>query len=123
MKMSWRALGPAAVFLTSGTLHFVKPAVFRAIVPPQFGDAATLVAISGVAELAGGIGLLYGPTRRPAAYGLIALLLAVWPANWYMAIAADRYAGIAPAWVLWARVPLQIPLIWWVVNASRVDPR
>jgi len=123
MKISWRALGPAALFLASGTMHFVKPAVFRAIVPPQLGHAATLVAISGAAELAGGFGLLYGPTRRPAAYGLIALLVAVWPANWYMAVAAERYAGLAPAWVLWARVPLQIPLIWWVANASRVDPR
>jgi uncharacterized membrane protein len=123
MKMSWRALGPAALFLTSGTLHFTKPDVFRAIVPPHVGDAAALVAISGAAELAGGLGLLIGPTRRPAAYGLIALLIAVWPANWYMAIGAERYAGLAPAWVLWARVPLQIPLIWWVLNASRVEPR
>jgi uncharacterized membrane protein len=119
MKLPWRAIGPAALFLTSGTLHFARPALFRAIVPPQFGHEVELVAISGVAEIAGGLGLLYGPTRRPAAYGLVALLLAVWPANWYMAIVAGRYAAVAPAWLLWARVPLQVPLIWWVIGAAR----
>jgi uncharacterized membrane protein len=46
-------------------------------------------------------------------------LLAVWPANWYMAIVAGRYAAVAPAWLLWARVPLQVPLIWWVIGAAR----
>ena len=117
MKVPWRALGPAAIFLTSGSFHFARPAMFRAIVPPALGHAAELVAISGAAELAGGIGLLFPATRRPAAYGLIALALAVWPANVYMALAADRFATLAPAWVLWARVPLQVPLILWIANA------
>ena len=123
MKVSWNAVGPAALFLASGTMHFIKPEIFRAIVPPAFGHEAELVAISGAAEVAGGIGLLVAPTRRAAAYGLTALLLAVWPANWYMALTAERYAALAPAWALWARVPLQVPLIWWVLSASRADRR
>jgi len=117
MKIPWRALGPAALFLTSGTLHFARPDVFRSIVPPQLGHASALVAISGAAELAGGLGLLIPATRRPAAYGLVALALAVWPANISMALNAGRFASVAPAWVIWARVPLQIPLIWWIVSA------
>jgi uncharacterized membrane protein len=121
MRLSWRALGPAAIFLASGSLHFARPDVFRAIVPPQLGHDADLVAISGAAELAGGLGLLYPPTRRAAAYGLVALCVAVWPANWYMAIAASRFANLAPAWVLWARVPLQLPLIWWILRVSRPE--
>ena len=83
----------------------------------MFGHDAELVAISGAAELAGGLGLLIPQTRSAAAYGLIALCLAVWPANWYMALAADRYATLAPAWALWARVPLQLPLMWWILAA------
>ncbi len=93
--------------------------MYRAIVPPQFGSAEALVAISGVAEFAGGVGLLLQPTRRAAGIGLILLCVAVWPANWYMAIVADRFAKVAPAWVLWARVPLQVPLILWIERISR----
>jgi uncharacterized membrane protein len=122
MRFPWRAIGPAAIFLASGTLHFARPTIFRDIVPPAFGHADALVAISGAAELLGGAGLLFAPTRRPAAYGLIALCVAVWPANWYMALAAERFAGVAPAWVLWARVPLQLPLIAWIAAAIPRSP-
>jgi uncharacterized membrane protein len=114
-----RTILPALLFITSGTLHFVRPALFTSIVPPAFGHASALVAISGAAELAGGIGLLVPATRNAAGIGLIALLIAVWPANWYMALAAERFADVAPAWVLWLRVPVQIPLIWWVAIARR----
>ncbi len=93
--------------------------MFRSIVPPLLGHNDAVVAISGVAELAGGLGLLIPQTRRAAGIGLIALLVAVWPANWYMAFEAAQFAKLAPAWVLWLRVPLQIPLIWWVERASR----
>ena len=51
--------------------------------------------------------------------GLIVLLVAVWPANIYMAIAADHFTTVAPAWVIWLRVPLQLLLIWWVAAARR----
>jgi len=110
---------PAVLFLTTGALHFLRPALFLSIVPPQLGHVDALVAISGAAELAGGIGLLVPATRSAAGIGLIVLLVAVWPANWYMALAAGRFAGVAPAWVIWLRVPLQLPLIWWVAIARR----
>lgn len=106
------------MFLTSGTGHLTHPEIFTSIVPPQLGHANLLVAISGVAELAGGIGLLIPAKRRAAAIGLIALLIAVWPANIYMAIEAAHFASVAPAWVIWLRVPLQLLLIWWVVCAA-----
>jgi uncharacterized membrane protein len=69
--------------------------------------------------LAGGIGLLVPATRNAAGIGLIALLVAVWPANWYMALTAHDFAAVAPAWLLWLRVPIQLPLIWWVATARR----
>jgi len=109
----------AALFLTSGTLHFVRPRLFEAIVPPQLGDPRALVALSGAAEIAGALGLLIPQTRRAAGLGLIALLLAVWPANIFMALEAERFRRVAPAWLLWARVPLQLALIGWVERVSR----
>jgi len=121
MRYVLRVLLPALLFLTTGTLHFLHPADYTSIVPPQFGHAALLVTISGVAELAGGLGLLIPATRNAAAIGLIALLIAVWPANWYMALEAPRFAAVAPAWVIWLRVPLQLLLIWWVAAARRFN--
>ena len=104
-------------------MHFVRPATYEAIVPTQLGHAGVLVAISGLAEIAGGLGLMIPRTRRAAGIGLIALLVAVWPANWYMALEAPRFAAIAPAWVWWARVPLQVLLLWWVAWAVRPEKR
>ena len=67
------------------------PGPYRQIVPPSFGDPARLVAISGVAEVAGGLGVLLPRTRRLAGLGLIALLVAVFPANVYMARNPERF--------------------------------
>jgi len=107
-------LAASALFLASGTLHFVKPEMFRQIVPPALPNAAALVAISGAAEIAGAIGLSLPATRRSAALGLVALLFAVFPANVYMALAHERFARLAPAWILFARLPLQAVLVAWV---------
>ncbi len=113
------AVVTGVLFVAAGALHFVRPVMYQKIVPPQFGHASELVAISGIAEIAGGVGLMLPPTRRAAGLVLVALLLAVWPANIYMAVDAGRFASVAPAWALWARVPLQIGLIWWVERVSR----
>jgi uncharacterized membrane protein len=117
--MQLRSAIPGVLFIAAGAVHFVRPGMYERIVPPQFGHASELVAISGLAEIAGGAGLLFAPTRRAAGIGLIALLLAVWPANIYMAVEADRFAKISPAWALWSRVPLQLVLMWWIERASR----
>lgn len=114
-----RATITGVLFIAAGAVHFIRPAMYERIVPPQLGHAPELVAISGIAEIAGGLGLMIPRTRRAAAWGLIALLVAVWPANIYMAFEANRFAAVAPAWLLWARVPLQIALIWWVARISR----
>jgi uncharacterized membrane protein len=120
LRFLFRIGAPAALFLASGTGHLTHPEIFTSIVPPQLGHADLLVAISGVAELAGGIGLLIPATRKAAATGLIVLLVAVWPANIYMAIDAGHFTSVAPAWVIWLRVPLQLLLIWWVAAAVKL---
>lgn len=109
----------AAIFVAAGTLHVLRPRVFDAIVPPYVPmppRAATL--ISGAAELAGGLGLLHPATRPAARWGLLALLLAVFPANVQMALQSEKFAPI-PAWALWARLPLQPLLMLWVWRAGR----
>jgi uncharacterized membrane protein len=80
--------------------------------------------MSGICECLGGIGVLISPLRRLAAAGLVALLLAVFPANLDMALHAGRYSDIAPAWVLYARLPLQLVLIawvWWAAGGTRAS--
>ena len=105
-----------AIFLTTGSLHFLTPKFFEQIVPPYLPNAGALVAISGVFEILGALGVLPARTRVAAGWGLIALLVAVFPANIYMATDAAKFPTI-PAWGLYARLPLQLFLIWWVYKS------
>ena len=107
----------AILFISAGTYHFVRPELYRQIIPPGFPAPELLVAVSGVAEIAGGLGLLLRPWRRAAGWGLIALLIAVFPANLYMAQHPGQF-HLAP-WLLWARLPFQAVFIAWVWFAVR----
>jgi uncharacterized membrane protein len=118
MKASRTAL--AAVFTFAGTLHFVRPRPYEAIVPPPFPKRES-VAISGVAEIAGALAVLHPATRPAGRWGLIALLLAVFPANVYMAVSPEKIPGMGnkiPRWALWARLPLQPLAMLWVWRAT-----
>jgi uncharacterized membrane protein len=88
--------------------HFIDPEPFLAIVPPALPGHAQLVFVSGLCEVAGGLGLLIPRVRRAAGWGLLALLLAVYPANIHMAL-NEVYLPDMPrqAWLLWARLPFQ----------------
>jgi uncharacterized membrane protein len=109
--------GLAAIFfLVAGLFHFLKPELYLQIMPPYLPAPQSLVAVSGVAEIAGGIGLLIRPVRRAAGWGLIALLIAVFPANIYMLQHPGQF-HFAP-WLLWARLPLQGIFIAWVWLAA-----
>lgn len=106
-------------FIGAGVNHFVMPRAYEAIVPPSMKDSAkSLVAISGVAEVAGGMGVLLPWTRRLAGLSLIALLAAVFPANLHMARESERFSRI-PRWALYARLPLQPLMMWWAWRATR----
>jgi uncharacterized membrane protein len=109
----------AAFFVASGVNHFVSPRFYRAIVPPSLRDRAKLVVeVSGVAEVLGGVGVLLPRTRRASGGGLIALLVAVFPANLYMAREPERFKKV-PRWALYARLPLQPLMMWWAWRATR----
>lgn len=108
----------AVVFLVSGVLHFLKPAMYVSIMPPWLPSPRALVLISGLCELVGAVGILVPATRVAAGWGLIALLVAVFPANIQMLL--NAHAAHAPAaWqaALVARLPLQAVLISWVYVA------
>lgn len=104
----------AVLFMLAGAMHFVIPQAYLRIMPPWLPSPLTLIAISGVAEMLGGVGLLIPFSRRLAAWGLVALLIAVLPANIYTATAHLPLPGVAgQSWLQWARIPLQLPLIYW----------
>jgi uncharacterized membrane protein len=111
----------AAVFyVAAGALHFIKPAPYLRSMPPYIPAHSAMVRISGAFEILGGLGLLLPATRRVAAFGLVALLIAVFPANIYMAVHPVEAGASAIASVLrWGRLPLQLVLVWWLLRCTR----
>ena len=118
LKTSLRLL-LAVVMIIAGALHFLAPVPYARIVPAALPAPLALVYLSGFFEILGGLGLLVAATRRWAAWGLVALYVAVFPANVNMAVHHIGFDG--PPWVLWARLPLQGVLIawaWWFTRSN-----
>src|SRR3954449_6832324 len=109
MPRARAALG--VTFLFAGALHFLKPRAYVAMMPRYLPKHRELVYASGVAEMAGGAGVLAG--RRAAGWWLIATLLAIFPANLEMAVHAKHFHRL-PEPLLWARLPVQALLVAWV---------
>jgi uncharacterized membrane protein len=104
--------GAGIFWIFAGTMHFVVPRSYEAIVPPRIAKwKKELVVISGVAEIAGGIAVLPESTKRGARWWLLATLAAVYPANVHMAVNSKDFARIPPA-ALWARLPVQFLFAW-----------
>jgi uncharacterized membrane protein len=100
--------------VTAGILHFATPDPFIKIVPGFLPFPAALVYISGVIEIALGIGLMVPNTQVLSAWGLIALFVAVYPANLNMAFNHIQLGSLPDAWWVHAiRLPLQGVLIAW----------
>jgi len=108
------------VYVAAGVNHFLSPRMYEGIMPDYLPAHHELVLLSGAAEIAGGVGVLMPRTRRAAAWGLVALLVAVMPANVWMVQHHERYPGI-PLWALWVRLPLQGVLVWWAWRYTRAD--
>ncbi|MEM6336554.1 MAG: DoxX family protein [Bacteroidota bacterium] len=106
----------AILFVAAGVYHFVNPAFYVRIMPDFLPAHETMVWLSGVFEILGGIGLLVPATRTFAAWGLIAMLLVFLLVHVPMALNPAAYG--VPAWALWLRIPLQFVLIWWIWRAA-----
>ena len=113
-------VGMGALYVVAGVGHFVATRVYMGIMPDYLPAHRELVLLSGVAEVAGGVGVLWPATRRAAAWGITALLVAVMPANVWMVQHPERWPGI-PVWALWLRLPLQGVLVWWAWLCTRRD--
>lgn len=111
------------LFVAAGANHFVNPKFYLDIMPPYLPWHYALVILSGIAEVLLGIGLLIPQTSTYAAWGLILLLIAVFPANLYMAMNPELFPTI-PTFALWLRLPLQGLLIlwayWYTTGAAKV---
>ena len=116
-----RLLGPAFIF--AGAMHFIRPREYRAIMPPYIPAHKEMVAVSGVAEIVGGLAALSPRTHQFARLWLIAVLIAVFPANVHMALHPDQIKGLPaiPRWLLWARLPVQGLFIAWVIHGTCPD--
>lgn len=113
IKEILRAIHAVAIIVV-GITHFTVPEQYARIVPPQLPYPFALVYISGFFEILGGIGLVIPFVSVAAAWGLIALYIAVFPANINMAINSIPIDGIPHLpWLYWARLPFQAVLIAW----------
>ncbi|ELZ40160.1 hypothetical protein C471_08320 [Halorubrum saccharovorum DSM 1137] len=120
----------SAAYVIAGIAHFLAPKAFARVVPPGLPRPRALVYLSGIAEIALGLGVQFDRTRRASAWGIVALLVAVFPANVYMAtddvaadLVPDRLSGVART-AAWARLPLQGVLLlwaWWYTRPESAE--
>ncbi len=106
------------LYIAAGMNHFLNPKFYEEIMPPYVPWPGQLVALSGIAEIVLGIALLIPQTSQFAAWGLILLLIAIFPANIHMATHPELYPTI-PAIFLWLRLPLQGVLVAWAYWYTR----
>jgi uncharacterized membrane protein len=116
---TWRdraRTGAGVAFIVASLPHFLSPERYLPMMPHWLPWHRPLILLSGMGELAGGAGLLVRPTARAAAWGLAALLVAIFPANVHVALAGANAAGLPSAqWYVWSRLPLQGVFIWWIL--------
>ncbi len=108
----------AALLVGMGTLHFVVPGAFEGLIPRFLGPARPWVVLSGAAEVLSGAALLPARTRRAGAWCAAATLVAVFPGNIQMAMAAGAPRTPLTA-AIWLRLPLQVPLVAWAFRYTR----
>jgi uncharacterized membrane protein len=113
LRITWRWI-LAAFFILAGMNHFRMTAVYVSMIPPWLPWPSGLNLIAGVCEILGGIGVLLPQVRCAAGWGLIALLVAVFPANLHVALLGHMPGTSFTPAVLWLRLPFQAVLIAWV---------
>ena len=105
-------------FIGAGLDHLVNPEFYLSIMPPIFPMHSEAVLISGVLEIVGGIAVLMPGLRRAAGWGIFVLLIAVYPANIYMALYPELFPSIHWGF-LYFRLPLQFLFLYWAFSVTR----
>ena len=114
-KGIWRKLALlifSFIFIYVGFDHFINPEFYLKIMPPSFPFHLKAVLISGFFEILGGVGILISRIRKFAAWGLAALIVAVYPANIYMALSPESFPDY-PLYLLYFRLALQFGIFYW----------
>ena len=107
----WTLYLMSGIYFIAGILHFIKPKIYKSIIPKYLPNRLMLVYLSGFIEIFLAILLLFTSTRNIAVYGIIFMLMAFLPAHLYML--SDAYKTKIQPWILWARIPFQFILMWW----------
>lgn len=109
-------------FIFTGASHFLISGKFMEMMPPFISAPLFIIYTSGFFEMLGGVGLIFPASKRPAAYGLAALLIAVFPANIFVAYNNVQLGGFMNySFYQWLRLPLQIVLIGWTLWFARTE--
>lgn len=117
MTLPWHLYLMALLYILAGANHFRKPRFYVRIIPAFFPNPKLLNTLSGIAEILLGILLCIPVFTAYAAVGIIALLIAVFPANLLMYVDEKASLGL-PKWLLLLRLPMQIVLIIWAYHYS-----
>lgn len=113
-------LSLAIFFIYFGTDHFINPDFYLSIMPPSFPLHHEAVYISGLFEIIGGVSIIIYRFRKIAGWGLFALVIAVYPANIYMAITPSAFPDI-PIFILYFRLGLQFIFLYWAYTITRKE--
>lgn len=105
-------------FVVAGLLHFIIPEFYLAMMPPFLPFQQFLIIFSGIAEVAGAIGIQIPRLRKLAGIGLIVLLVGIFPANIYVAVAnpiiPNLEYSVSSMWLRLLLQPIFIVWVWWV---------
>lgn len=112
MILPWHLYLMAILYILAGINHFRSPEMYIRIIPPIFKKPNIINILSGAAEILLGTLLMLSFTTHLAAWGIIALLIAIFPANLYMLQNKKASFGLSK-WILFVRLPLQFVLIVW----------
>lgn len=112
MSEQWHLYLMACLYVLAGSMHFIKPRVYLAIMPSYLPFPKVLVAASGIIEIALGTALYFDPLRQPALYGIIIMLLIFLTVHFHMLTEKKASMGL-PVWLLLLRIPLQFAFIYW----------
>lgn len=112
MIYPWHLYFMAGIYIVAGIMHFLKPKMYRRIMPKYLPNPQLLIIISGIVEMALGISLCFPQSKDVGILGIIAMLIVFLLVHFYMLSSKKAGAGI-PRWLLILRIPLQIGLMYW----------